>query len=100
MGDKRIPLSSRDDELNIKDIARWLRIPESRLYGLCRRGMLPGVKKGRQWRFQEHQIELWLVQQVLEVGRAPEERTEKGPPLLPGALPVRGRASGPEVDDL
>ena len=39
--------------MNVEEVASWLRIPPSTLYGLCRRGEIPCIKIGKHWRFDQ-----------------------------------------------
>lgn len=42
------------------DVAELVRIPRSTVYELARRGLLPGHRVGRAWRFIRPEIEGWL----------------------------------------
>lgn len=55
--------------LTIQDVAAYLRLPSSTIYGLVQRRALPGCKVGRQWRFHRATLEDWLRQEA-EGGRA------------------------------
>jgi excisionase family DNA binding protein len=50
--------------LNIEEVASWLRIPPSTLYGLCRQGEIPCIKIGKHWRFDQKHVESWLDQKI------------------------------------
>ena len=44
------------DVLTVKDTANYLRLSEMTVLRLTGRGLIPGVKIGRQWRFQKESI--------------------------------------------
>ena len=50
--------------MNIEEVASWLRIPPSTLYGLCRRGAIPAIKIGKHWRFERKHVENWLDHKI------------------------------------
>lgn len=55
----RAPLT-RDDVMLASEVAELLRIPSSTVYDLARRGVLPGHRVGRAWRFVRPEVEEWV----------------------------------------
>ena len=55
----RVPLT-RADVMNAREVAALLGLPASTVYELARRGVLPGCKLGRTWRFLRPAIEAAL----------------------------------------
>ena len=55
----RAPLT-RADVMNAREVAALLGLPASTVYALARRGVLPGCKLGRTWRFLRPEIEATL----------------------------------------
>jgi len=55
----RAPLT-RADVMNAREVAALLGLPASTVYELARRGVLPGRKLGRTWRFLRPAIEATL----------------------------------------
>lgn len=55
----RIPLT-RADVMSAREVAVLLGLPTSTVYELARRGVLPGCKLGRTWRFLRPAIEAAL----------------------------------------
>jgi excisionase family DNA binding protein len=49
------------DVITAREVGELLRIPPSTVYGLARRGVIPGHRIGRAWRFIRQEIEEWLV---------------------------------------
>jgi excisionase family DNA binding protein len=41
----------------VEDVAQYLRLKEETVRGMVRRGLIPGYKVGRVWRFKRTQIE-------------------------------------------
>ena len=55
----RVPLT-RADVMSAREVAALLGLPASTVYELARRGVLPGCKLGRTWRFLRPAIEAAL----------------------------------------
>lgn len=51
---------TRHDVMLAREVAELLRVPLSTVYDLARRGILPGHRVGRAWRFIRCEIEDWL----------------------------------------
>jgi excisionase family DNA binding protein len=45
------------DWLNLDDLAKYLKKSKSTLYKLVQRGIMPGHKIGRSWRFDRDEID-------------------------------------------
>jgi len=50
----------RQDVMNLKDLAKYLQMSEASLYHLVSEGKIPGIKVGKQWRFNKKAIDEWL----------------------------------------
>lgn len=50
--------------LTLKEVAGYLRISETTLYNLARRGEIPAVKVVNKWRFRKEDIDYWLEKQT------------------------------------
>ncbi|MEI8294207.1 MAG: helix-turn-helix domain-containing protein [bacterium] len=59
--------------MNGDEAAIFLKMPKSTLLKLCSEGQLPGVKVGRQWRFNRFALETWLQDHSGEATSLPEE---------------------------
>lgn len=46
--------------MTISDLALYLQVSQSSLYKLVQRGIVPGHKIGRHWRFHKVSIDGWL----------------------------------------
>jgi excisionase family DNA binding protein len=55
-----------NDLLNIEELSHILRVSKQRAYELCRTGIVPHVRLGRQIRVDPEQLQEWLT----EGGRA------------------------------
>ena len=58
--------------ITLEEVARYLRLHNSTIYRLARAGIIPGVKIGGQWRFNQERVDKWLAQQ--EVASATRKR--------------------------
>ena len=54
--------------MTLEEVARYLRLHNSTIYRLARAGVIPGVKIGGQWRFNQERVDEWLVQQEAASG--------------------------------
>ena len=59
--------------MNGDEAAIFLKMPKSTLLKLCSEGQLPGVKVGRQWRFNRFALENWMRERDGEAANLPEE---------------------------
>ena len=49
--------------LTVKELCGYLRIHQSTVYRLLKRGQLPGFKVGSDWRFNVEAIDRWRLDQ-------------------------------------
>lgn len=52
--------SLRGGVMTANQVAAYLQVSEGRVYELARRGEMPAVRIGRQWRFKREHIDKWL----------------------------------------
>lgn len=55
--------------LTVKQLAGYLQISPAKVYELARKGELPRVRVGNQWRFDQEAIDRSLRDQMREVKR-------------------------------
>jgi excisionase family DNA binding protein len=67
------PTAPQNEVMNGDEAAIFLKMPKSTLLKLCTEGQLPGVKVGRQWRFNRFALENWMRERDGEAGTLPEE---------------------------
>ncbi len=53
--------------LTVKELSDYLRVHPSTIYRLLKRGELPGIRLGSDWRFSIEAIELWRRRQNLNL---------------------------------
>ena len=63
----------QNEVINGDEAAIFLKMPKSTLLKLCSEGQLPGVKVGRQWRFNRFALENWMRERDGEPSNLPEE---------------------------
>lgn len=49
-----------DKWLTIEDLATYLKLSRTKLYGMAQRGEIPAAKIGTQWRFDRVEIDQWM----------------------------------------
>jgi len=52
--------------LTLREVSEKLQISENTHYKLARKGEIPGIKIGNQWRFKVQDIEKWLEEQKMK----------------------------------
>jgi excisionase family DNA binding protein len=63
----------QNEVMNGDEAAIFLKMPKSTLLKLCSEGQLPGVKVGRQWRFNRFALENWMRERDGEASNLPDE---------------------------
>lgn len=63
-------LEREEDLLNSRDVARILDLSPDTVNEFARKNILPGFKKGKQWRFRKRDISLFNKKQTREIGVA------------------------------
>jgi excisionase family DNA binding protein len=63
----------QNEVMNGDEAAVFLKMPKSTLLKLCSEGQLPGVKVGRQWRFNRFALENWMRERDGEAANLPED---------------------------
>ena len=46
--------------MTVQELAYYLRVTKKTIYRLLRRGDIPAIKVGKQWRFDKAAIDEWL----------------------------------------
>ena len=49
-----------DEMLRIEDVAAYLKLKPQTIYKWAQNGTIPGVKFGKEWRFNRSAIERWI----------------------------------------
>lgn len=49
--------------MTIEEVAAYLRVSRFTIYRLAKARVLPGSRVGRQWRFQQEEIDRWIANQ-------------------------------------
>ncbi len=53
-------LTIKDEVLTLQECSAYLKIAESTIYVLARKGKIPCQKVGRNWRFSKDALDRWL----------------------------------------
>lgn len=53
-------MESFDKWLTIEELATYLKLSRTKLYGMAQRGEIPAAKIGTQWRFDREEIDQWM----------------------------------------
>jgi excisionase family DNA binding protein len=62
--------------LNVREVAEYLRMSETKVYQLVKERRLPGFRIGKSWRFRKDLLDEWLVQCTESALKAVVERSE------------------------
>jgi excisionase family DNA binding protein len=68
--------SAQNEVMNGDEAAIFLKMPKSTLLKLCSEGQLPGVKVGRQWRFNRFALENWMQERDGDASNPEESEDE------------------------
>jgi excisionase family DNA binding protein len=49
-----------DKWLTIEELAGYIKMSRTKLYGMAQRGEIPASKIGNQWRFDREEIDRWM----------------------------------------
>lgn len=71
--------SLRGGIMTASQVSAYLQVSEGRVYELARRGEMPAVRIGRQWRFKREHIDKWLDGLTKSTGRRAEEYQPRPP---------------------
>lgn len=55
--------------MTVKDVAKYLRMSEAKVYRLVKEGLLPAVRIGRTWRFRKDLLDDWLKERSRNEGK-------------------------------
>jgi excisionase family DNA binding protein len=58
-----MPMANASKVLTVKELCHYLRVHQSTVYRLLKKGMLPGFKVGSDWRFNIEAIDRWRLEQ-------------------------------------
>ena len=53
-------MSNIDKWLTLEELASYLKLGRTKLYGMTQRGEIPASKIGNQWRFDREEIDQWM----------------------------------------
>jgi PTS system nitrogen regulatory IIA component len=67
---------SQEQLMNIKEVARYLRVKDSTVYTWAQEGRLPALRLGRLWRFRRADLDAWLESKECQQGGAESDPTE------------------------
>jgi len=62
--------------MTVDELAHYLRIHASTIYRLLKKKQLPGFKAGRDWRFNQSQIDGWVASQEKRCRQLTEKISE------------------------
>ena len=51
-----------DEVMTVAEVANYLKINERTVYSLAKKGEIPGIRLGRQWRFKKEAIDKIFAQ--------------------------------------
>jgi PTS system nitrogen regulatory IIA component len=50
--------------MTVHDVAKYLRLSETKVYQMAREGHLPSLRMGKIWRFKRELIDEWIRQEA------------------------------------
>lgn len=61
-----------DRWLTIEELAAYLKLSRTKLYGMAQRGEIPASKIGNLWRFDREEIDSWMKLHMIGKGELKE----------------------------
>ncbi len=58
-------LSSKSQVFTLQECSEYLKIAESTIYLLARKGKIPSKKVGKNWRFSKDALDKWLAGDII-----------------------------------
>lgn len=65
-------MSTLDKWLTIDELANYIKMSRTKLYGMTQRGEIPASKIGNHWRFDREEIDQWMKAHKLGKGKHKE----------------------------
>ena len=59
--------------MTVKDVAKYLRMSEAKVYRLVKEDLLPAVRIGKTWRFRKDLLDDWLKESSENKGKSSRE---------------------------
>ena len=59
-----------DKWLTIEELATYLKLSRTKLYGMAQRSEIPASKIVNQWRFDREEIDLWMKSHATGTGKS------------------------------
>ena len=53
--------------MTVRDVARYLRLSEARVYQMAQKGLVPAIRIGKCWRFKKDLIDEWIRRKAVSV---------------------------------
>jgi len=53
----------KTEMMTIRELGKYLNMPEKTLYRIAAEGKVPGFKVGASWRFRKSEIDKWIEKQ-------------------------------------
>ncbi len=69
-------MSDKKQLMDIEDLAEYLGLNRSTVYGMAQKGKLPGAKIGGSWRFKPEDVEEWIEEQKEKTKGSREENKD------------------------
>lgn len=67
-----------DRWLTLDELAKYLKLSHSKLYRMAQDGELPASKVASQWRFDQHEIDMWMKSQRPGADNGPDNKSDTG----------------------
>jgi excisionase family DNA binding protein len=72
-------MSQETQVITVNELCKYLRVHRSTLYSWLKKGKLPGVRIGSDWRFNVEAIARWRMQQAVPLDMAENADTVHEP---------------------
>jgi excisionase family DNA binding protein len=64
MADKHPEAMADTGIMTVRDVARYLRMSEAKVYRMVNNGQIPSFRLGKSWRFKRELVDNWILKET------------------------------------
>ena len=64
MADKHPEAQADTGIMTVRDVARYLRMSEAKVYRMVNNGQIPSFRLGKSWRFKRDLVDNWICKET------------------------------------
>ncbi len=76
MADNKMITEPGDEIMTVAEVADYLKMNQRTVYSLAKKGELPGIRLGRQWRFKKEAIDKIFVERSSAISEKADRKND------------------------